>query len=240
AAFIRGIEVDRRIYTMLKEKLEEARITEAQKAGDISILDPAVMPAPKKKPYQAGGFVGAMMGLILGVVFSFLAETLDTSIGTIEDVENVVKLPVLAVIPSIIIPSRARQHMIVRTFNRIFHRDKTTIEEDAYTRLIVHHLPKSPISESYRNLRTNMKLSKNNKAIMFTSAEPREGKTTVLINLALTLHPPLLLPVYSCPDHCTEGGKSNFGFIRFAETGYCKNFWNEAGPGFKRSLEWFS
>lgn len=55
--------------------------------------------------------------------------------------------------------------------------------------LITHSSPKSPISEAYRVLRTNIQYSGIDKAlktIVITSSGPGEGKTTTLINLAIT------------------------------------------------------
>lgn len=55
--------------------------------------------------------------------------------------------------------------------------------------LITHSSPKSPISEAYRVLRTNIQYSGIDKAlktIVVTSSGPREGKTTTIINLAIT------------------------------------------------------
>ena len=55
--------------------------------------------------------------------------------------------------------------------------------------LITHSSPKSPISEAYRVLRTNIQYSGIDKAlktIVVTSSGPREGKTTTIINLAVT------------------------------------------------------
>ncbi|HZJ76120.1 MAG TPA: CpsD/CapB family tyrosine-protein kinase [Oscillospiraceae bacterium] len=57
-------------------------------------------------------------------------------------------------------------------------------------RLIVHTNPKSPISEAYRTLRTNIQFSsldKPVKTIVITSAGPGEGKTTSATNLAITM-----------------------------------------------------
>lgn len=56
--------------------------------------------------------------------------------------------------------------------------------------LIVKNKPKSHISEAYRTLRTNIKFSSLDKplnTIMVTSAVPKEGKTTNVVNLALTI-----------------------------------------------------
>ena len=55
--------------------------------------------------------------------------------------------------------------------------------------LIAHKLPKSPISELFRTLRTNIQFmnTKNGlKSLMVTSTTPGEGKTWVTANLAVT------------------------------------------------------
>lgn len=56
--------------------------------------------------------------------------------------------------------------------------------------LITHNKPKSPISEAYRTLRTNIQFSsldKDIKTITVTSSGPGEGKSTVMTNLAVTM-----------------------------------------------------
>ncbi len=55
--------------------------------------------------------------------------------------------------------------------------------------VITHSDPKSPISEAYRVLRTNIQYSsvdKPLKSIVVTSSSPMEGKTTTVANLAVT------------------------------------------------------
>lgn len=57
-------------------------------------------------------------------------------------------------------------------------------------RLITQTNPKSPVSEAYRTLRTNIQFSsidKEIKTIVFTSPKPGEGKTTVASNLATSI-----------------------------------------------------
>lgn len=57
-------------------------------------------------------------------------------------------------------------------------------------KLIINEDPKSPASEAYRTLRTNIQFSnidKNIKTIVITSSGPSEGKSTVISNYAVTL-----------------------------------------------------
>jgi capsular exopolysaccharide synthesis family protein len=54
--------------------------------------------------------------------------------------------------------------------------------------LIAQEQPKSPISEQYRNIRTNIQFSAVDtdiRSLMITSANPGEGKTTTTANLAV-------------------------------------------------------
>lgn len=56
--------------------------------------------------------------------------------------------------------------------------------------LIVYQKPKSPISEAYRSLRTNIEFANvdnDKKLILITSSKQSEGKTTTIANLAVTM-----------------------------------------------------
>jgi tyrosine-protein kinase Etk/Wzc len=135
---------------------------------------------------QIGALIGGIMGLILGICLAFLIETLDTSIRTIEDVESFVKLPVLGVVPSIPSNLEDGKSIVTKVKRKILLVRKSEAEE-AYIRSIVHHKPKSPMAEAYRNLRTNLKISPSQRVFLVTSAGPREGKTTILTNLGLAV-----------------------------------------------------
>lgn len=55
---------------------------------------------------------------------------------------------------------------------------------------IVHNSPKSPISEAYRGVRTNMQFAnvdRDYQSVLVTSSTAGEGKTTTLCNIAGTL-----------------------------------------------------
>lgn len=182
----REAEVDRKLYAMLKEKLEQARITEAEKVSDVSILDPAGLPTqPINAQGTLGLFLGIIMGVVLGAVLAFTMEMLDTSLGTIEDVEATTGLPVLGVIPSVEPKDKGKQDFLNKVIHNIFFHKLRG--EESYVRLLSHYKPTSPIAESFRNIRTNLKVSAQRKTFLFTSSNPEEGKTVIVVNLGLVI-----------------------------------------------------
>jgi len=187
ARLSREVEINRKLYAMLKEKLEEARISEREKVSDVTIVDPAVIPSdPINTDNRIKVVIGAFMGLILGIAFAFIFETLDTSIGTIEDVENVIKLPVLGIVPPIESELGRRNWLMTRIKDRFSPKNRTDSEE-RLVHLFAHYQPHSPNTEAYRNIHTNLKLSPQRKTILVTSSGPREGKSSVVSNLGIVM-----------------------------------------------------
>ncbi|MBB6449882.1 capsular exopolysaccharide synthesis family protein [Geomicrobium halophilum] len=67
---------------------------------------------------------------------------------------------------------------------------KSHKSNDKKRSLVVRDQPRSPISEQFRTIRTNIQFSsvdENMQVIMTTSSGPTEGKTTVNSNLAVTM-----------------------------------------------------
>ncbi len=179
----RDVNVNEKLYTMLREKFEEARINEAQQTADASIVNPAIEPKFPIRPNKKFALiVGSVVGMMMSFILAFLAENLDTSISTIEDVEGALKLPVLAVIPSV-----RSEEKEASGWRKKHRQDKSKSEGDFKIGLIVHLKPLSQMAESFRILRTNLKLGEGKKTLLFTSAGPREGKSTILMGLAITL-----------------------------------------------------
>ncbi|HXL45890.1 MAG TPA: Wzz/FepE/Etk N-terminal domain-containing protein, partial [Candidatus Binatia bacterium] len=90
------------LLALLKAKHQEALIKESEKIEEVSIVRPATEPdTPVGAEALNTVLVGALLGLSLGLVLAFVQETLDTSIGTIEDVEAYLEVPVLGVVPHI-------------------------------------------------------------------------------------------------------------------------------------------
>ena len=174
-------------YTFMKQKLEEAKINVASNTGKIQIIDYAVKSKKPFKPIPSNNIIiGLILGLSIGVGFVLLIEFLDNTVKSADDIKKM-NLVVLGIIPSI---GDQNINKILSAFN--IQKSKTpsaSVSRKLKRRLITREDPKSPVSESYRSLRTNMMYSstdKEIKSVLVSSSGPGEGKTTTVANLAIT------------------------------------------------------
>jgi len=172
--------VNNQVYVMMRTKLEENKIVGAGQIGQVRIIDDAKAPGmdePIKPKKKMNILLGLMLGLGLGVGITFAREYLDSSLKTIEDVERM-GLAVLGSIP-LIAPQAMEREIKINGNGEI---------KRLQSRLITHFAPKSPISEAYRTLRTNVLYSSADlkiKTAVVTSSGPGEGKSTSICNLAI-------------------------------------------------------
>jgi polysaccharide chain length determinant protein (PEP-CTERM system associated) len=102
----RGYQTALDSYNDLLKKRDDAEMATAlqqqQEGEQFSVLDPANLPDkpsfPNRPLFALGGLAG---GLSLGLVLSVLVEMRDTSLRNERDVEFSLRLPVLALIPTI-------------------------------------------------------------------------------------------------------------------------------------------
>jgi tyrosine-protein kinase Etk/Wzc len=177
----REVDLQAALYSQLKEKHQETLIQESSKVQEVSIVKPAVSPT---KPYNVPSklmiiVTGIVVGLIIGLVSAFLVEVFDTSMGAIEDVEELMRVPVLGVIPFL--------HSEDKATDRIERRDpaRTRMRD-----LVTHFKPESMGAEAFRALRTNLqflRLETKGKKFLITSSFVQEGKTLNIVNFALTM-----------------------------------------------------
>jgi Mrp family chromosome partitioning ATPase len=110
--------------------------------------------------------MAAAIGVVLGAIYAFLREKLDTRLHSYREVSEIVNLPVVGRIP--VIPPQALQK----------------------GPLVVVTEAEGRAAESLRALRGNIEfvsLGAENRVLMVVSAQKGEGKSLVIANLATTL-----------------------------------------------------
>jgi len=155
------------IYVNLLNNLETVQLARLQDTPNVVQIEPAVLPDEPIRPrpvlYTA---LAGVIGLLLMAVIVFLIEYLDDTLKTPEDVERSLGLPVIGYITNIEYPAKNKREVFVLG------------------------QPRSPVSEAFRLLRTNLEFSgidKPLRTILVTSAGPCEGKTTISVNLAASI-----------------------------------------------------
>ncbi|MBC8550980.1 MAG: polysaccharide biosynthesis tyrosine autokinase [Candidatus Brocadiales bacterium] len=180
------IQSNQLLFAQLESKHQEVLIKEAEKIQEITIIRPALEPTlPVNPPTTvATTVVGTVIGFILGVVMAFVRETIDTSIGAIEDVEAFLGVPVVGIIPFM----GAEEIVDTLLQKKDLEQPEEVLELNA--RLVSHFAPKSTMAESFRAMRTAIEFILNDrklKSLSFTSTTMREGKTTITSNFAMTM-----------------------------------------------------
>jgi capsular exopolysaccharide synthesis family protein len=174
----REVEVNGDLLAQLKGKYQEVMIQESGLIEEVKIIKPALEPShPINTPNTLMNTVtGGIIGLVAGLVLALIVETMDTSLGTIEDVEEILDIQVLGIIPSI-------EEFVVSEKGENGAKRRTEP-------LVTHFAPHSPVSEAYRSLRTNLQFirsDKKAKVYLITSSSLEEGKTYNVVNLSLSL-----------------------------------------------------
>jgi non-specific protein-tyrosine kinase len=159
----------RQSLAYLLQSFENIRLAEAQSTSNIVVVEPATLPLNPIRPRTLQNtLLGALVGLMLSIGLVFLIEYLDDRIRSPEQIDKVLKLPVVG--------------LIAKMSNGYHGTGKH--------RLIAVREPRSPVVEAFRSLRTNIQFAGVDQPIrtlLVTSAGPSEGKSTVASNLAVVM-----------------------------------------------------
>jgi len=151
-------------------------VWEIMRLKSIQVLDAAVLPLTPKSPKP---LVNTMLGFVLGLGLALLAaltrELLDWTIKIPEEIPERLGKNVIGTIPEANAgEEKSRPGMTIRA-RRFFGEEKNN----------------HAVAEAFKILRTNVEFimpgGRKSKIIMFTSALPGEGKSTVIANLALSM-----------------------------------------------------
>lgn len=156
-----------KLYVLVEERYQEALINEQSQPGNVLMIDPAREPDQPSKPNR---LLIVLVGLVLGggiaFAYIFVRNYFDNTIKTPDDMTNR-NINVLSWIPQI---------------------EGVGLNGSKELEFIVAKKPDSIPSEAFRAMRTRIQFSKiekdSLKSILITSSAPREGKTTIAVNLA--------------------------------------------------------
>ncbi|MBL0331746.1 MAG: polysaccharide biosynthesis tyrosine autokinase [Chlorobi bacterium] len=175
----RGKEGTEKMHALLGEEFQKKTIEVASTFSPVRVIEGA---RPNYKPISPNRIldiiIGCFVGAILGIGIVVLLAYTDSTIYSPDELEKV-GLNVLTAIPliteSMLIPSKT---------------DSITslINGQPSPHLLTHFNPKSPVTESYRSLRTAIQFASINKTVqtlLITSSIPQEGKSTTSTNTAI-------------------------------------------------------
>ena len=157
----REVDTTRTLYDGLLQRYKEIGVAGGLTTNNISVVDAAQAPGGPSRPQPLHNLaVAGMAGLGLGVMLAFLLEAMDQAVRKPTDVEGKLGLPVLGSVPLL---------------------QKGVQPLEALSDL------RSPFSEAYHSIRSNLAFSTNDGAprvLAITSARPEEGKSTTSFALA--------------------------------------------------------
>jgi len=183
----RDFEVNQQLYESLLQHLKDANVSAGLRATNIHKVDEAVPPTFPVRPKKGRNIAfGLIAGLVLGIAFALAREALDNSIKSAQEVEMLISAPALAIIPA----SSSRSSSYAYAYSSEAKQRAAKQGRNGAVELSVLTEPGSPISESFRTLRTSILLSTAEhppQVLLVTSSQPNEGKTSTSLNLAFTL-----------------------------------------------------
>ncbi len=157
----RDVNTNQQLYDGLLQRYKEIGIAGGITNNNMSVVDRAAVPGgPYKPDLKKNLLLASLFGLGLGVMLAFSFEYLDDTLKNPDDIEKLLGLAVLGVIPRLkgMTPSEALKD------------------------------PRSAFAEAYRSVRTALQFSTGSgvpRSLLVTSATPAEGKSTTALTLAL-------------------------------------------------------
>lgn len=161
---------NRALYESLFSKLQTASLASGSRASRIDLIDtatPAGSPSSPNYPKYLAGIMA--VGVLLGLLTAFFRESLDETVRTSRDLDDVPRMGMLAYVPT------DRNAGLLGT-------------GESESQLIT--APTAPFSEAFRALRTSILFAGPRgqmQTLLITSAIGGDGKTTVVYNLGIAL-----------------------------------------------------
>ncbi len=192
-----NIDNKKKMLQALQSTTKDTEIGLRMDLNNITVVDRAGVPGAPISPrvsYTLG--VAFFLSLFGGVGLAFAREYLNTRIKSVEDVDRLLHLPTLGLIPQVSPKELSKCSGYysysgeAKTLARLAD-GRRSLPADFNIGLSAFALSASAIGEAYRQLRTSILLSSSedarNRIILITSSQPGEGKTTTSFNTAISL-----------------------------------------------------
>jgi polysaccharide biosynthesis transport protein len=181
----RDVQVNNKIYVMLREKYEETRIREASHGDLMRVVDPAAEPDRPVRPNpRLNLMLGCFFAFLLGTGVAYAKEYLNAAIRNADDLRRM-NLLVIGEIPA----ASGRPRVSVRLKKTSPDDIRRMRAKDIFPELLLRRLDPAMV-ETYRSIRTTILLTRKRnrwKAVLVTSPNPGEGKSTTAANLAVLM-----------------------------------------------------
>ena len=178
----RDVQVNREIYTMLRQKFEEAKIKATGLGGNIVVLDRGQPPLEPVYPRKRMNLIlAALVGLFIGLCLAFARDYFEDSLWHSEEVEAL-DLKVIGAIPEHLEKPKTYKTKSSKMGQKV-ERVKAI---SPY--LIIRTKTPSPVPEAIRVIRTFIHYKMQNEKVntlLVSSPGPSEGKSTTAANIAI-------------------------------------------------------
>jgi polysaccharide biosynthesis transport protein len=189
AVLVRAVETNRQLYKNVLQRMQEMAVTEPAPLSNISIVDDAVasrFPSEPRKVHDT--CIVGLLALLSVVGLAFFEDQQDDRFHTLEEVEEFLGLPSLAMVPDFTrlgsLSSRG-QRLSLRFAQAIQGRGTN---ERSMRSVKNHPSDVAGSAEIYRMIRTALLFSRAGsppRTIAVSSAIKGEGKTATVANTAL-------------------------------------------------------
>jgi polysaccharide biosynthesis transport protein len=176
----REVDANKQLYEGLLTRMKEATVSAGLTASNVRIVDTAQVPKAPVKPRVALNLaLGIVLGAAFGVGLAFLQEYLDNTLKTPDEVERLLRLPSLGLLPDYSPDGTGKGS----------DKGLATVKHGSDGAIAPAVQTGREAVEAYRSLRTSILLSAHPvpKMLLITSAVPSEGKTTITVNLGAML-----------------------------------------------------
>ncbi len=182
----READTNRQLYESMLQQVKEAGVASALRTEHVRIVEPAQAPNSPARPETTKNIIiGLSSGLCLGVVFVALRQQADRKLRDPGDGLRSLRVPALGVVLS----GGGKEAPRLLPGSHLGLADASgDLDAPTPIELPTWSATPSAVAESFRGVLTSLlSLDESKKVFVFTSPNPREGKTTVISNLAVSL-----------------------------------------------------